>query len=242
MREHPGVSSSRRRIPAIPGAGLYGDHVEGSIEARVSHEVDNWLRWLPRWRPGTHRSRTRLCRRCFGSPIIAAAGLATDVPHGVQHAMSMRMKLIIDAAVDDYTDRNLPLLRHEIRLSEERKSHRPYRPGEGLPPESAGLELDPEPEAGQPFLFTLGELASQAAADAAPPPPEPLTEEEKQAIRAEVKLADDFAKQIGKRVCVELAHQRPRIQHGVSTIVEPQIAQLLADLESELDSPLWPGG
>jgi hypothetical protein len=215
--------------------------VEGSIEARVSHEVDNWLRWLPRWRPGTHRSRTRLCRRCFGSPIISAAGLATDVPHAVQHALSMRMKLIIDSAVDDYTDRNLPLLRREIQLSEERKSRRPYKPGEGLAPEALGLELDPEPEPDQPYLFTLGELASVAAAEQAAPPPVPLSEPEKEAIRAEVKLADQYAKQIGRRVCVELVQHRDRIVAAVDDIVEPQIAQLLADLDSELDSPLWPG-
>ncbi|MEJ3404454.1 spermidine/putrescine ABC transporter substrate-binding protein [Rathayibacter sp. YIM 133350] len=207
----------------------------------MSHEVDNWLRWLPRWRPGTHRSRTRLCRRCFGSPIVAAAGLATDVPHAVQHALTMRMKLIIDAAVDDYTDRNLPLLRREIELSEQRKAQRPYRPADGLAPEATGLELDPEPEPDAPYLFTLGELASQTAAESAPLPPEPLTEREKEAIRAEVKLADEYARQIGKRVCTELSHHRARIERAVSDIVEPQIAQLLADLDRELDSPLWPG-
>ena len=94
--------------------------VEGSVEARVSHEVDRWLAWLPRWRPGTHRARVRLCQRCFGSPILAAAGLEVDVPHPVQHAFSMRMKGIIDLAVDDYTARNLPMLHREIRLAEER--------------------------------------------------------------------------------------------------------------------------
>lgn len=181
-----------------------------------------------------------MCRRCFGSPIVAAAGLTTDVPHAVQHALSMRMKLIIDAAVDDYTDRNLPLLRHEIALSEARKAHRPYRPNEGLDPESTGLELDPEPEAGAPFLFTLSELAQDAAAAAAPPPPAPLTEEEKEAIRAEVRLADEYAKQIGKRVCAELVHHRSRIESAVAEIVEPQIALILADLDRELDSPIWP--
>ncbi|MFC6356856.1 spermidine/putrescine ABC transporter substrate-binding protein [Luethyella okanaganae] len=216
--------------------------MEGSIEARASHEVDNWLRWLPRWRPGTHRGRTRLCRRCFGSPVIAAAGLTTDVPHAVQHALSMRMKLIVDAAVDDYTDRNLPLLHREIALAEKRKLARPYRPADGLDPEATGLELDPEPERDQPFLFTLGELAQEAAAEQVQPEADPLSDEEKAAIRAEVKLADEFARQVGRRVCNELLQHRERIARGIAEHVEPQVVALLADLERQLDSPLWPNG
>jgi hypothetical protein len=215
--------------------------MEGSIEARVSHEVDLWLRWLPRWRPGTHRNRSRLCKRCFGSPILAAAGLDVDVPHGVQHAFSMRMKGIIDAAVDDYTDRNLPLLHREIRLSEERKAQRPYRPGEGLDPEYRGLEFDPEPIPDQPFLFTIGELEQEVAAANAAPAPKPFTPEEKDAIREEVRLADDFAKQVGRRICNELNRHRERIARGVGEFIEPHVAELLADLDRELDSPLWPG-
>ncbi|PPL20048.1 spermidine/putrescine ABC transporter substrate-binding protein [Microterricola pindariensis] len=242
--------------------------MEGSIEARVSHEVDLWLRWVPKWQPGTHRARLRLCRSCFGSPIIVAAGLANDVPHAVQHSMSMRMKLIIDAAVDDYTDRNLPLLQRELDLAEQRRRAEHYRPEAGLAPEAAGLDLDPEPEDGQPFLFTLGELAAspppEAAADAAhvrdhntldfpvdepvpttsarhsAPVPPPLSDEEKQAIRAEVKLADEFAGQVGRRVCAELVLHRPRIAEGIAQYIEPQVVALLADLERELDSPTWP--
>lgn len=228
--------------------------MEGSIEARVSHEVDLWLRWLPKWQPGTHRARMRLCRTCFGSPVIAAAGLTTDVPHAVQHSMSMRMKLIIDAAVDDYTDRNLPLLQRELEEAERRDRAQHYHPSEGLGPEAAGLELDPEPEDGQPFLFTLGELAAGSAPDAAgatgresaasgpalPLEPPPLSEEEKQAIRAEVRLADEFAQQVGRRVCAELVQHRERITGGVARYVEPQVVALLADLGRELDSPMWP--
>lgn len=236
--------------------------MEGTIEARVSHEVDLWLRWLPKWQPGTHRARLRLCRSCFGSPIIAAAGLATDVPHAVQHSMSMRMKLIIDAAVDDYTDRNLPLLQRELDLTEQRRRAQHYRPAEGLAPEAAGLPLDPEPEAGQPFLFTLGELAATSLPDAAADPntldfpmdepappasaprhteePPPLSEEEKQAIRAEVRLADEFAGQVGRRVCAELELHTARISAGIAQYIEPQVVALLADLGRELDSPMWP--
>ncbi len=240
--------------------------MEGSIEARVSHEVDLWLRWLPKWQPGTHRARMRLCRSCFGSPVIVAAGLATDVPHAVQHSMSMRMKLIIDAAVDDYTDRNLPLLQHELELTEQRRRAQQYRPADGLAPEAAGLDLDPEPEIGQPFLFTLGELAAAPAAEFPDDPnaldfppdlpsevtqpvgpatrgnaePPPLTEEEKQALRVEVKLADDFADQVGRRICTELLQHRLRIAEGIAHYVEPQVAALLADLGRELDSPIWP--
>ncbi|TFB48439.1 spermidine/putrescine ABC transporter substrate-binding protein [Cryobacterium tagatosivorans] len=214
--------------------------MEGSIESRVSHEVDNWLRWVPRWRPGTHRGRARLCRQCFGSPVIAAAGLATDVPHAVQHALSMRMKLVIDASVDEYTDRNLPLLSREIHINEARKAATEYRPADGLDPEFKGLDLDPPAAPDAPYLFTFGELASpEEPTDVAPPPP-PLSAEEKAALRAELRLADDYAILVGKRVCAELEEHRDRIHRAVAEYVEPQVKALLADLESALDSPLWP--
>ena len=51
----------------------------------------------------THRGRVAPCRRCFGSPILSAAGLGSDVPHGVQHGLSTRIKTIVDHAVADYT-------------------------------------------------------------------------------------------------------------------------------------------
>ena len=216
--------------------------MEGSIESRVSHEVDNWLRWLPRWHPGTHRGRARLCRQCFGSPIIAAAGLSTDVPHAVQHALSMRMKLVIDASVDEYTDLNLPLLRREIHLNEERKAATAYRPSEGLDPEFKGLDLDPPAPPDSPYLFTFGELAGAEEPAAVAPPPPPLTTEEKAAMRAEMKLADDYATLVGKRICAELPHHRERMLTAIAQYVEPQVQALLADLESALDSPLWPSG
>lgn len=214
--------------------------MDGTIESRVSHEVDNWLRWLPRWRPGTHRGRSRLCRQCFGSPIIAAAGLETDVPHAVQHALTMRMKLVIDASVDEYTDQNLPLLGREMRLNEERRKTSGYRPAEGLDPEFKGLDLDPQPASDAPYLFTFSELAQADVPDDAPPPPPPLTPEEKAAIRVELKLADDYALQVGRRVCSELAMHRDRIVAAVAEHVEPQVKALLADLDSALDSPVWP--
>ncbi|MEO6201497.1 MAG: spermidine/putrescine ABC transporter substrate-binding protein [Cryobacterium sp.] len=214
--------------------------MDGSIESRVGHEVDNWLRWVPRWHPGTHRGRARLCRQCFGSPIIAAAGLATDVPHAVQHALSMRMKLLIDAAVDEYTDRNLPLLSREIHANEARKAATQYRPADGLEPEFKGLDLDPPAAADAPYLFTFGELANAEEPDDLAPQPPPLSLEEKAAIRAELKLADDYATLVGKRICAELAQHRERIHGAVAEFVEPQVKALLADLESALDSPLWP--
>ena len=215
--------------------------MEGSIESLVSHEVDNWLRWLPRWHPGTHRGRARLCRQCFGSPIIAAAGLATDVPHAVQHALSMRLKLVIHASVDEYTDRNLPLLHRELHLNEERKAANAYRPAEGLDPEFKGLDLDPPAPPDAPYLFTFGELAGAGEpAVVSDPPPPPLTAEENAAMRAEMKLADDYATLVGKRICAELPHHQERMLRGIAQYVEPQVKALLADLDNALDSPLWP--
>ncbi|MDJ0347765.1 spermidine/putrescine ABC transporter substrate-binding protein [Cryobacterium sp. PH29-G1] len=289
--------------------------MDRSIESRVNHEVENWLRWITRWRPATHRGRARLCRQCFGSPIIAAAGLAVDVPHVVQHALSMRMKIVIDASVDEYTERNLPLLAHELNLSERRESAQAYRPAEGLDPEFLGLDLDPQPAADAPYLFTFAELTDQSpaelsplqdagpesgaengvasaaeraseqttrdgardgardgvldgvpdtapevaadttpdtAADATPDsaqntqhagPPHalpPLSSAEKAALTAELHLADEFATQVGLRVCAQLAQQRPRLLAAIAEFVEPQVQALLADLESSLDSPIWP--
>jgi len=216
--------------------------MDGTIESRVSHEVDNWLRWLPRWRPGTHRGRSRLCRTCFGSPVIAAAGLATDVPHAVQHALAMRVKVVIDAAVDEYTERNLPLLSRELRLNEQRKAAASYHPGEGLDPEYKGLDLDPPTTADAPYLFTFAELARPDQATAAASAPPPLSAEEKAAIRAELKLADEYAAQVGSQVCAELEFHRERMRSAVAEFVEPWVQALLADLETALDSPLWPRG
>ncbi|MBG6213151.1 hypothetical protein RCH23_000755 [Cryobacterium sp. CAN_C3] len=230
--------------------------MDRSIESRVNHEVENWLRWITRWRPATHRGRARLCRQCFGSPMIAAAGLAVDVPHVVQHALSMRMKIVIDASVDEYTERNLPLLAHELNLSERRESAQAYRPAEGLDPEFRGLDLDPQPAADAPYLFTFSELADQQPSELAQPqtaapehehdapapsdPLPPLSSAEKTALTAELRLADEFATQVGRRVCAQLAQQRTRLLSAIAQFVEPQVQALLADLESTLDSPLWP--
>ena len=232
--------------------------MDRSIESRVNHEVENWLRWITRWRPATHRGRARLCRQCFGSPMVASAGLAVDVPHVVQHALSMRMKIVIDASVDEYTELNLPILAHELNLSERRESAQAYRPAEGLDPEFRGLDLDPQPAADAPYLFTFSELADQQPPEPRPAPGQspatsasepdherpdplpPLSPEEKVALKAEMHLADEFATQVGLRVCAQLAQQRPRLLAAIAQHVEPQVQALLADLESTLDSPLWP--
>jgi hypothetical protein len=150
------------------------------------------------------------------------------------------MKLVIDASVDEYTDLNLPLLGREMRLNEERRRPGAYRPAEGLDPEFKGLDLDPQPAPDAPYLFTFGELAQADEPDDVPPAPPPLTPEEKAAIRVELKLADDYALQVGRRVCAELVLHRERIVDAVAEHVEPQVKALLADLDSALNSPLWP--
>lgn len=211
----------------------------GNVDDQVAHEVALWIRWLPRWRPPAHRSRTRLCRRCFGSPVLQAAGLDQDVPHGVQHAFSMRMKRIVDDAVDDYTERNLPSLHHEIRAADRVNARRRYRAGEGLDPEHLGLELDPEPEPGQPFLFTLEELDLQDAVEHQTEPT-PFTEEQKQALRAEIALADDYAKSVGQAVCAAVRQHQAHIERAVAEVIEPQISEMMAELERQLNAPNWP--
>jgi hypothetical protein len=212
--------------------------VERSLETQVSQAVDAWLRWLPRWEPSTHRGRVAPCRRCFGSPVLSAAGLGADVPHGVQHGLSTRIKSIIDHAVAEYTARNLPMLQAELDQQAARNRARSYRPGEGLEPEYEGLPLDPDPVPGAPFLFTISGLAEQADADIPELPP--LTAEAKAALRQEVGLADDYANMIGRETCTILLHHRIRIQAAVTQYVEPQVEALLRELADSLDVPFDP--
>lgn len=222
-------------------AALHGTMgpVERSVETQVSQAVDAWLKWLPRWEPATHRGRVAPCRRCFGSPVLSAAGLGADVPHGVQHGLSTRIKTIVDRAVAEYTARNLPMLQAELDQQAARNQARSYRPAEGLDPEFEGLPLDPDPVPGSPFLFTISGLAEEAAA--ALPDLPPLSEDAKSALRQEVRLADDYANMVGREVCTILLHHRLRIQAAVSQYVEPQIAAMLEELTRSLDAPFDPG-
>jgi len=212
--------------------------VERSLETQVSQAVDAWLRWLPRWEPSTHRGRVAVCRRCLGSPVLSAAGLGSDVPHGVQHGLSTRIKAIVDQAVADYTARNLPTLQGELDQQAARNRARSYRPAEGLEPEYEGMPLDPDPQPGAPFLFTLSGMADEA--DAEVPALPPLSEEAKAALRQEVGLADEYANMIGREVCSILLSHRLRIQAAVAQYVEPQVAALLEELSRSLDSPFDP--
>lgn len=165
---------------------------------------------------------------------MAAVGLDHDVPHAVQHGLSTRIKSIVDDIVDDYTQRNLPLLQRELREAEERRA-RQYRPDRGLDPEYDGLPVDPEPVAGEPYLFTLAGLAGEEPSD--DDTPAPLSDEEKAALRTEIRLADECAIHAGKLVCIAIEAHRERIQEAVALYVEPQVEALLADLTLELDSP-----
>ncbi|GAA1706901.1 hypothetical protein GCM10009808_26150 [Microbacterium sediminicola] len=212
--------------------------MERSLETEVSQAVDAWLRWLPRWEPATHRGRVAPCRRCFGSPVLSAAGLGSDVPHGVQHGLSTRIKTIVDRAVATYTSQNLPMLQTELDHQAARNRSRSYRPAEGLEPEFEGLPMDPEPVPGAPFLFTISGMADEA--DAEIPALPPLSDEAKSALRQEVGLADDYANMVGREVCTILLRHRLRIQEGVGEYVEPQIALLLDELTRSLDAPFDP--
>lgn len=170
--------------------------------------------------------------------MLSAAGLGADVPHGVQHGLSTRLKGIVDLAVADYTARNLPMLQSELDQQAERNRRRAYRPAEGLEPEFEGMPLDPEPEPGAPFLFTLTGLAAEE--DASIPALPPLSDEAKAALRQEVGLADDYANMIGREVCTILLHHRLRIKAAVAEYVEPQVAAMLDDLARSLDAPFDP--
>lgn len=212
--------------------------MERSLDAQVDQAVEAWLRWVPRWAPATHRGRVAPCRRCLGSPILSAAGIGANVPHGVQHGLSTRIKSIVDSAVADYTARNLPMLQAELDHQADRNRARAYRPAEGLDPEYEGMPLDPDPVPGAPFLFTVAGMADAAAAELPPLPP--LTDEAKAALRQEVALADEYANMVGREICGMLLRHRLRVQAAISEYVEPQIEAMLAELSEALDSPFDP--
>ncbi len=209
-----------------------------AADGRVRQAVDAWLRWLPSWKPSSSRTRRSICRKCTGSPFAAAAGFDVEVPHGVQHALIMRLNALVEAAVDEYTAQNLPLLYAELQAAAARKARRPYRPDEGLAPEYQGLDTDPEAPPGEPFLFTLEELAAQSAAEAPAPEPLPeLSEEAKATLRREIQLSDERANEVGRAICVALGEHRARIERGIRECVEPQIQELLDQLTQQLDAP-----
>lgn len=206
-----------------------------SIEDRVSAAVDAWLRWVPTWQPGTHRGRSRMCRRCTGSPVLTAAGIAGDVPHQVAHALTSRMQRIIDRAVDDYTERELPTLHAEL-TGEQLWHTGGFEPAAGLDPEYDGLDLDPEADDEQPFLFTLAELAEQSRPEPPLPRP-PLSSDEKRRLMREIELADHFAEDAGQQLCFALTEHRERIRAAVERFVEPQIQAMLDELSRNLEPP-----
>ena len=224
-----------REISASAAPAPYALRVERSLETQVDQAVEAWLRWVPRWEPATHRGRVAPCRRCLGSPILSAAGIGANTPHGVQHGLSTRIKTIVDHAVAEYTARNLPMLQRELDQQAARNRARSYRPADGLDPEVDGLPLDPEPVPGAPFLFTIAGMADEAVADLPPLPP--LSDEAKVALRQEVALADEYANMVGREICGILLRHRLYIQAAISQHVEPQIEALLAELTDSLDSP-----
>lgn len=227
----PEISALSRRRP-------YAGHVKRSLETQVDQAVEAWLRWVPRWEPATHRGRVAPCRRCLGSPILSAVGIGSNVPHGVQHGLSTRIKTIVDHAVAEYTARNLPILQKELDQQAARNRAHSYRPSEDLEPEFEGLPLDPDPVPGAPFLFTIAGLADDAAVELPPLPP--LSDEAKAALRQEVALADEYANMVGREICGMLLRHRLAVQGAISQYVEPQIEAMLAELTQALDSPFDP--
>lgn len=183
------------------------------------------------------RARARVCRKCLGSPVIAAAGLA-DAPHQVQHALVSRIHALVDADVAAFTAAQLPLLHGELdRNDAERRAARPYRPEEGLDHEFEGLGIDPEPIPGEPYLFTLEGLAQAAATPAPAVQKPPLDEDSKARLRHEISLADDRASQVGRAACLALVDHRARIAAATEQVVAPQIDALMSDLGFGLDAP-----
>lgn len=209
---------------------------EPEITQAVTVAVDQWLRWVAVWRPGRQRTRPRVCRKCTGSPLVTAAGIAEGVPHQVTHALVSRLHRIIDRTVDEFTKNNLSALHAE--LEEESIWKAPgFDPSAGLEPEFDGVELDPLPDSDeQPFLFTLEGLAQETTPEPALPRP-PLNAEEKAQIRRDIEAADQVAISAGQQVCFAVAEHRDRITSAITHFVEPQIQDLLSELSRHLEPP-----
>lgn len=177
-----------------------------------------------------------MCRKCAGSPFLEAAGFPEGVPHQVTHALVMRMHRIIDRDVELYTAAELPALHAEL-TGEAMWQASGYDPTEGLPPESEGVDLDPEPAShDQPFLFTLAELQEIAKPDPPLPRP-PLSQEEKARIRVEIELAEQRSVSIGQQLCFAIMGHRERIKAAINRHIEPQIEMMLAELSRSLEPP-----
>ena len=100
-----------------------------SLETQVSQAVDAWLAGSP---DGSPRRTGDVLHHVGGvsvPPSCRRPGLGADVPHGVQHGLSTRVKTIVDHAVAEYTARNLPMLQSELDQQAARNRARTYRPG-----------------------------------------------------------------------------------------------------------------
>lgn len=205
-----------------------GDVAAGAVAA--------WERWLHAWRPPAHRARPRVCRRCTGSPLVAAAGFQRECPHQVVHALISRMHRIIDRDVDEYTAEHLPILQSELE-GDEIWNAGGYDPGKGLDAEFDGVDHDAvEAEGGQPFLFTFAELQEAERPEPALPRP-PLTEAEKRQLKLEIQVADRRATLVGQELCFILFGYQPQIRSAVDRFVTPQIDRLLEELSRNLEAP-----
>ncbi|MGO1435032.1 MAG: spermidine/putrescine ABC transporter substrate-binding protein [Canibacter sp.] len=206
------------------------------IVQAVNVAVDHWLRWVAKWQPGSQRTRSNLCRKCTGSPLVQAAGIKGDVPHQVTHALVSRLHRIIDRTVDDYTERHLTALHAELEGESLWKAPA-FDPTEGLEPEYDGVDVDPLPDSEvQPFLFTLQGLAEETTPEPALPRP-PLSADEKAQLRRDIDAADQIAVSAGQQVCFAVAEHRSRISSAITHFVEPQIQDLLSELSRHLEPP-----
>ncbi|WP_166985654.1 spermidine/putrescine ABC transporter substrate-binding protein [Canibacter zhoujuaniae] len=214
---------------------FFYDAADWDCAVEIKKAVTEWTLWAQRWEPSRARVRQRLCRLCYGSPIVAAAGFPDDVPHQVKHALVARVHRLIDKRVAEVTAAKLPLLHAELTAAEQWQAGR-FDPRTGLGPELDGMDLDPEPDdASAPFLFTLEDMANATAAPVLPQPP--LTREEKERLRYEIDLADQISQAAGTAVCFALMELQAQIRLTVVRYIEPQLRVLLEELSKHLDVP-----
>jgi hypothetical protein len=182
-----------RRMPATPLAlGGRVRRVTDGLPARGPDRRRNRARRLPCIRgavarnpgqPGSGRlaalaapvgagdppRRIAPCRRCFGSPVLSAAGSG--------RRSARRAARPLDPHQDDRRSCRGGVHRAQppdaaggARSAGRRNRARSYAPAEGSS-RVRGLPLDPEPQSGRPFLFTISGLAEEADAGIPALPP-----------------------------------------------------------------------
>lgn len=208
------------------------------IRERVAESVDLWAEWIAeRWKLEStdgEKVRRRVCRKCANSRFLYYVGMSQTIPHSARHAFVTRMEKLVEDFLDEYIEEHLPHLWHEQEEEQLWKAGR-YTSQDSIPVEYRGLEIEPEPvDPNNPYLFTLRELEEHGEEAYTLPRP-PLTEEEKQALREEIAVADRVSHRNGMQICEELQRHRNRVLMVLKIYVEPRVDEAMSTFLQAID-------